>query len=135
MKAYIPDFKTGVDHFCIHPGGKAVIDGMMEHLKLSEWHIEPSRMTLHRWGNTSCSSIWYVMAYMEAKNRVGKGHILWQLALGSGFKCNTAIWKSLRNNQNGPSPNPWLDCIDKYPQPVWTNLPPPSTTKESNNPA
>jgi 3-ketoacyl-CoA synthase len=135
MKAYIPDFKSGVDHFCIHPGGKAVIDGMMEHLKLSEWHIEPSRMTLHRWGNTSCSSIWYVMAYMEAKNRVGKGHILWQLALGSGFKCNTAIWKSLRNNQNGPSPNPWLDCIDKYPQPVWTNLPPPSTTKESNNPA
>ncbi|KAH9534347.1 hypothetical protein CY35_17G001300 [Sphagnum magellanicum] len=135
MKAYIPDFKTGVDHFCIHPGGKAVIDGMMEHLKLSDWHIEPSRMTLHRWGNTSSSAIWYVLAYMEAKNRVQKGDIVWQIALGSGFKCNTAIWKSLRNEQNGPSPNPWLDFIDKYPQPVWTIPPPTTSTKTSSNPA
>ncbi|CAK9264599.1 unnamed protein product [Sphagnum jensenii] len=135
MKAYIPDFKTGIDHFCIHPGGKAVIDGMMEHLKLSDWHIEPSRMTLHKWGNTSSSAIWYVLAYMEAKNRVRKGDIVWQIALGSGFKCNTAIWKSLRNEQSGPSCNPWLDFIDKYPQPVWTNPPPTTSTTTSSNPA
>ena len=26
MKPYVPDFNTAFQHFCIHPGGKAVIE-------------------------------------------------------------------------------------------------------------
>jgi hypothetical protein len=28
LKPYTPDFKTAFEHFCIHPGGKTVIEGV-----------------------------------------------------------------------------------------------------------
>ncbi|KAI5055785.1 hypothetical protein GOP47_0029306 [Adiantum capillus-veneris] len=57
MKPYIPDFKLAFEHFCIHAGGRAVIDELEKNLQLSAAHVEASRMTLHRFGNTSSSSI------------------------------------------------------------------------------
>lgn len=114
VKPYIPDFKLAFDHFCIHAGGRAVIDELEKNLQLSPTHVEASRMTLHRFGNTSSSSIWYELAYIEGKGRVRKGHRVWQIAFGSGFKCNSAVWKAMRNVK--PSEySPWVGCIEKYP--------------------
>ncbi|KAF5955798.1 hypothetical protein HYC85_008654 [Camellia sinensis] len=114
IKPYIPDFTLAFDHFCIHAGGRAVIDELEKNLQLLPIHVEASRMTLHRFGNTSSSSIWYELAYIEAKGRMRKGHRVWQIAFGSGFKCNSAVWKALRNVKQ-PRNGPWEDCIDKYP--------------------
>lgn len=116
-KPYIPDFKLAFEHFCIHAGGRAVLDEMQKNLELSEWHMEPSRMTLHRFGNTSSSSLWYELAYTEAKGRVGKGDRVWQIAFGSGFKCNSAVWKAVRDmpELGDWRGNPWDDSIHKYP--------------------
>lgn len=114
VKPYIPDFKLAFDHFCIHAGGRAVIDELEKNLQLKQVHVEASRMTLHRFGNTLSSSIWYELAYTEAKGRMRRGNRVWQIAFGSGFKCNSAVWEALRNvtpSRNGP----WEDCIDKYP--------------------
>lgn len=114
MMPYIPDFKLAFDHFCIHAGGRAVIDELEKNLQLLPVHVEASRMTLHRFGNTSSSSIWYELAYIEAKQRMQKGNRVWQIAFGSGFKCNSAVWEALRDVK--PSCNsPWEDCIDMYP--------------------
>ena len=114
MKPYIPDFKLAFEHFCIHAGGRAVIDELEKNLQLSPTHVEASRMALHRFGNTSSSSIWYELGYTEAKGRMRKGHRVWQIAFGSGFKCNSAVWQALRNVKPSPK-SPWLECIDRYP--------------------
>ncbi|KAK6253665.1 hypothetical protein QUC31_015385 [Theobroma cacao] len=114
IKPYIPDFKLAFDHFCIHAGGRAVIDELEKNLQLLPVHAEASRMTLHRFGNTSSSSIWYELAYTEAKGRMRKGNRVWQIAFGSGFKCNSAVWVAIRNVKPSPS-NPWEECIHRYP--------------------
>ncbi|CAH2076888.1 unnamed protein product [Thlaspi arvense] len=114
MKHYMPDFKLAFEHFCIHAGGRALIDELEKNLHLSPLHVEASRMTLHRFGNTSSSSIWYELAYTEAKGRMKKGDRIWQIALGSGFKCNSSVWVALRNVKASAS-NPWEDCLHKYP--------------------
>lgn len=115
IKPYIPDFKLAFEHFCIHAGGRAVLDELEKNLQLSEWHMEPSRMTLYRFGNTSSSSLWYELAYAEGKGRIKKRDRVWQIAFGSGFKCNSAVWKALRTVKPENEKNPWMDEIDDFP--------------------
>ncbi|XP_047945097.1 probable 3-ketoacyl-CoA synthase 21 [Salvia hispanica] len=114
-KTYIPKFKNAFEHFCIHPGGRAVISAIKKSLSMEEEDVEASRMTLHRFGNTSSSSIWYELSYIEAKGRMRKGDRVWQLAVGSGFKCNSAVWKCLCNVEGHDETNVWSDGIHSYP--------------------
>lgn len=111
---YIPNFKKAFDHFCVHAGGKTVIDAIKENLKLKDKDVEASKMTLYRFGNTSSSSIWYTLSYLEAKGRVRKGDRVWQLAFGSGFKCNSAVWKCISRMKPEAS-NVWMEMIHLYP--------------------
>ncbi|VVA11684.1 PREDICTED: 3-ketoacyl-CoA synthase [Prunus dulcis] len=113
-RPYIPDFKLAFERFCVHAASKTVLDELQKNLELSEENMEASRMTLHRFGNTSSSSIWYELAYLEAKEKVKRGDRVWQLAFGSGFKCNSLVWRSMRRVRK-PSRNPWLECIERYP--------------------
>ncbi|KAL2897568.1 3-ketoacyl-CoA synthase 10 [Bienertia sinuspersici] len=114
-KPYIPDYKLAFEHFCVHAASKMVLDELQRNLELSDTNMEPSRMTLHRFGNTSSSSIWYELAYLEAKGRIHSGDRIWQLAFGSGFKCNSAVWKAIKRIKKPSSRNPWLSSIDRYP--------------------
>jgi len=92
---YVPNFKTAVQHICIHAGGRAVIDAIQAGLRLSDDDVEASRAMLKRYGNTSSSSIWYEFRHTEQTRDVKRGEKIWQLGFGSGFKSNSAVWRKL----------------------------------------
>ncbi|XP_068648861.1 3-ketoacyl-CoA synthase 1-like [Aristolochia californica] len=117
-KEKVPDFTTAFDHMCIHTGGKAVIEQVGKVMRLGGEVTEPARMTLHRFGNTSSSLVFYELAYFEAKGRVKKGDKMWMLAFGTGFKVCSLVWKALRDSRR-EAENPWNDCIHRYPLKAW----------------
>ncbi|KAL6884548.1 hypothetical protein ACP4OV_010484 [Aristida adscensionis] len=115
VRLYRPDFRTAFEHFCIHAGGRGVIDEVQRGLGLSDEDAEASRMTLHRFGNTSSSSVLYELAYVEAKSRMRKGDRVWMISFGAGFDCNSVAWKCVKPADD--TDGPWAECIHRYP--VW----------------
>ncbi|KAI3864581.1 hypothetical protein MKX03_017038 [Papaver bracteatum] len=111
---HVPNFKKAFEHFCIHAGGRAVINVVQKSLRLADEDTEASRMTLYRYGNTSASSVWYELCYIEAKGRMKVGDRVWQIAFGSGFKCNSAVWKCTSKIDTAVK-NAWSDRIGRYP--------------------
>ncbi|KAF7099353.1 hypothetical protein CFC21_100991 [Triticum aestivum] len=113
IRPYIPNFSVAFEHFCIHVGGPAVITSVQRGLNLSDKHVEPSKMTLHRFGNQSTSSVWYELSYIEAKCLMKKGNRVWMIGFGAGYECNTVGWLCIE-----PSScvgGPWASCIHRYP--------------------
>lgn len=111
----VPNFSQVIDHFFPHVGAKPILDGLRKNLRFNEQDMEASRMTLYRFGNTSSSSIWYALAYAEAKGRIKKGDSVWQFAFGSGFKCNSGIWRAMKDIDDGNALNPWTEEVDQFP--------------------
>jgi 3-ketoacyl-CoA synthase len=114
VKLYRPDFRSAFEHFCIHAGGRSVINEVQAGLGLSDQDVEASRMTLHRLGNTSSSSVLYELAYTEAKKRMKKGDRVWMVSFGAGFECNSVAWVCIKPAA-GDTGGPWADCIHRYP--------------------
>lgn len=112
---YVPCFKKSFEHFLMHVGGKPVLDQLQRSLGLTEADMEASRMTLYRYGNTSSSSVWYELAYAEAKGRIRRGDRVWHMAFGSGFKCCSVVWRAIRTVDREEAKNVWSDEIDEFP--------------------
>ncbi|KAH9288648.1 hypothetical protein KI387_032765, partial [Taxus chinensis] len=106
MKPCVPDFSKAFEQVCIHTGGKAVIDEIMKNLRLRGYVMEPARMTLHRFGNTSSSSVFYELAYFEAKEWIKEGDRIWMIGFGTGFKCSSIVWKALTEMPANATTNP-----------------------------
>merc|ERR1719345_358775 len=73
MPPYVPDFTKAFEFVCVHTGGRAVIDAMEANLALPSYYLEPSRLSLYRYGNVSSASIWYELELVtEHGNMCGK---------------------------------------------------------------
>ncbi|KAL6845981.1 hypothetical protein ACP4OV_023429 [Aristida adscensionis] len=117
-----PDFRAAADHFCLPSSGRPMIWRLGRGLGLGEPEMEAALMTFHRFGNQSAASLWYQLAYLEAKGRVRRGDRVWQLGVGSGLKANSLVWVRVAGAGAGDDDGaerarrgPWMDCIHKYP--------------------
>uniref|UniRef100_A0ACD5TRI9 Uncharacterized protein n=1 Tax=Avena sativa TaxID=4498 RepID=A0ACD5TRI9_AVESA len=108
MAPYIPGFRSAFEHFCIHVGGPAVINSVQHGLNLSDKDVEPSRMTLCRFGNQSTASVWYELAYIEAKGRMKKDDRVWMIGFGAGYECSTVGWVCIRPSSGADGPWPYI---------------------------
>ncbi|KAF3433790.1 hypothetical protein FNV43_RR24893 [Rhamnella rubrinervis] len=112
------NLKAGIDHFCIPPTESAVINGIGKGLGLNEYDLEPVKMALHRFGNTSSGGLWYVLGYMEGKKRLKKRNKILMISFGAGYECNNCVWEVMRDLDDY---NVWKDCIQNYPPKTVTN--------------
>ncbi|WIA34976.1 hypothetical protein OEZ86_013257 [Tetradesmus obliquus] len=94
---YVPDFTQCIDHFALHAGGYAVLKGLQQAMRLPADRMLPSFATLRDFGNTSCSTTWYVMAYMESIEGIKRNQTIMQIGMGGGMKAGVNVWRALRD--------------------------------------
>ncbi|KAF5830397.1 FAE1/Type III polyketide synthase-like protein-domain-containing protein [Dunaliella salina] len=92
-----PEWTRCCEHFALHAGGYAVLKGLQKGLDLPSEKMIPSYACLRDYGNTSCSTTWYSMAYIESQMGVKKGERVLQLGVGGGTKAGVNCWKALRD--------------------------------------
>lgn len=56
-----------------------MIDGIEKNLKLTPTHVAASRHALYTYGNTSSSSIWYEMDYIQCRGNLKRGERVLQV--------------------------------------------------------
>jgi 3-ketoacyl-CoA synthase len=82
---YVPDYTKCMDHFALHAGGYAVLKGIQKGMSLPMEMMLPSFASLRDMGNTSSSTTWYSIAYMERFGMVKQGERIMQVRLSRGW--------------------------------------------------
>jgi len=76
-------------------GGYAVLKGLQQAMRLPSEKMLPSFATLRDYGNTSCSTTWYVLAYMESVEGIKCNQTIMQIGMGGGMKAGVNVWRAL----------------------------------------
>jgi predicted naringenin-chalcone synthase len=88
--------KTGIgqeeiSHWCIHPGGKKILDTIVKSLTLPKDCLDDSYETLKLFGNMSSPTILYVLQRMMARLEYGRSNRIFGAAFGPGLTMETFI--------------------------------------------
>ncbi|TKK70401.1 type III polyketide synthase [Ilyomonas limi] len=83
--------KKDIAHWCIHPGGRKIIDTIQKQLGLNEANTQPAREVLRQYGNMSSATIFFVLDKIcrQAKQQSGKSSHALGVAFGPGLTMET----------------------------------------------
>lgn len=96
--AFFEDQKISIDeiqHWALHPGGRAILDALQKGLCLSDNKMRHSRNVLWEYGNLSSASILFVMKDLMDKAEIRKNQLCCAVAFGPGLTMEVALLKSV----------------------------------------
>lgn len=82
-----------IDHWALHPGGRAILGSIQMGLNLSEEKMEPSRNVLKNHGNMSSTTILFVLKELIDGGSVHKDEYCCAVAFGPGLTMEVALFK------------------------------------------
>lgn len=88
--------KTGISRhringWCIHPGGKKILEAIEKSLSLSNGELAPSYGILRQYGNMSSPTILFVLQQMMENLRYSQPNCIFGAAFGPGLTMETFV--------------------------------------------
>lgn len=80
-----------VDHWLVHPGGRAILDHVEQALALPPDALAASRAVLARYGNMSSATILFVMQEALESGLCKPGDLAYAMAFGPGLTVESAL--------------------------------------------
>jgi predicted naringenin-chalcone synthase len=84
-----------INHWALHPGGRAILDSLQRGFNLNEKQMIPSRKILRNFGNMSSASILYVLKEIITSEKIGKDDLCCAVAFGPGLTMEAALFKGV----------------------------------------
>lgn len=86
----LPDLKPTDFEWALHPGGKAIIDGVQKSMALSDEHLWASRETYLTRGNSSSPTVLVVLDMLRSCRFGGREHVV-AASFGPGMVVEMAM--------------------------------------------
>jgi predicted naringenin-chalcone synthase len=83
--------KGEITHWCIHPGGKKILDAVYKSLHFSNGHLETGYEVLKEFGNMSSPTILFVLKKIMAGLNYDQSNKIFGAAFGPGLTMETFI--------------------------------------------
>ena len=83
-----------ITHWCIHPGGKKILEVIQKQMRLCDCQMTDSRKVLSNYGNMSSASVLFVLKSMMSKMNDAPANVF-GVAFGPGLTMETFIASSV----------------------------------------
>ena len=80
-----------IAHFLLHPGGRRVLEGLVECLNIDPLHSRVSRAILRDYGNLSSASVLFILDRFLTTEPTKAGDLGLLLAFGPGFSAELLL--------------------------------------------
>lgn len=83
--------KSNITHWCIHPGGKKILEAVHKSLDFSNGQLEPCYTILKEYGNMSSPTVLFVLKKIIDEGRLKRADKIFGAAFGPGLSMETFI--------------------------------------------